>query len=103
VAFVDRWPLFGAPETTYPIFTGLIKTGLCGQETITRRCSYAQVWLYSWFRANWLHQHIHSAGSSLFPQFIIHLIISDNGNEVNTCLLCKPLFQRSVNSFKAFI
>ena len=22
VAFVDRWPLFGASETTYPIFTG---------------------------------------------------------------------------------
>ena len=29
--FIDRWPLFGASETTYPIFTGRIKTGICGQ------------------------------------------------------------------------
>jgi len=43
VALVDRWPLFGASETIYPIFTGRIKTGLCGQETTTRRCPYAQV------------------------------------------------------------
>ena len=27
VTFVDRWPLFGASETTYPIFTGQIKNG----------------------------------------------------------------------------
>ena len=45
VAFVDKWPLFGASETTYPIFTGQVKTGLCRQETI-RRCCYAQVLLY---------------------------------------------------------
>jgi len=24
VAFVDKWPLFGVSETTYPIFTGQI-------------------------------------------------------------------------------
>jgi len=42
VAFVDRWSLFGASETTYRIFTGLTQTGLCGQETTTRRCPYAQ-------------------------------------------------------------
>ena len=29
VVFVDKWPLFGASEITYPIFTGQIKTGLC--------------------------------------------------------------------------
>jgi len=46
MAFVDRWPLFGASETTYPIFMGRIKTGLFRQETSTRRCPYAQVWLY---------------------------------------------------------
>ena len=46
VAFVDKWPLFRASETTYPIFTGQIKTGLCRQETTIRRCCYAQVWLY---------------------------------------------------------
>ena len=44
VTFVDRWPLLGASETIYPIFMGWIKTGLCGQETTTRRCPYAQVW-----------------------------------------------------------
>ena len=43
VAFADRWPLFDALETTYPIFTGRIKTGLSGQENTTRRCPYAQV------------------------------------------------------------
>ena len=43
VAFVDRWLLFGASETTYPIFRGHIKTGLYGQETTTRMCSYTQV------------------------------------------------------------
>jgi len=43
MALVNRWPLFGALETTYPIFMGRIKTGLCGQETTTRRCPYAQV------------------------------------------------------------
>ena len=48
VAFVDKWPkiMFGASETTYPIFTGHIKTGLCRQESTIRRCCYAQVWLY---------------------------------------------------------
>jgi len=46
MAFVDRWPLFGASETTYPIFKGRIQTGLCGQETTTCICPYAQVWLY---------------------------------------------------------
>jgi len=30
VAFVDRWLLFGASESTYPIFTRNIKTGPCG-------------------------------------------------------------------------
>ena len=46
---LQKWPLltgrlyFGASETTYPIFTRQIKTGLCGQETTTRRCPYAQV------------------------------------------------------------
>jgi len=25
------------------------KTGFCGQETTTRRCPYAQVWLYMRF------------------------------------------------------
>ena len=43
VAFVDRWSLFVASETTYPMFTGRFKTGLCGQETTTRRCPYAQI------------------------------------------------------------
>ena len=43
VAFVDKWPFFGASETSYPIFIGQIKTGLCRQETTTRRCGYAQV------------------------------------------------------------
>ena len=43
VAFVDRWPLFGASESNYPMFTGRIKTGLCGQETTIRRCPYEQV------------------------------------------------------------
>ena len=43
VAFVDRWPLFGASETTYPMFTGQTKIGLCGQETTTRRCPYTQI------------------------------------------------------------
>ena len=43
VAFVDRWPLFRALETTYLIFSGQIETGLCGHETITRRCPYAQI------------------------------------------------------------
>jgi len=43
VALVNRWPLFGLLETTDRIFTGQIKTGLCGQETTTRRCPYAQV------------------------------------------------------------
>ena len=28
------------------VFTWRIKTGLCRQETLTRRCPYAQVWLY---------------------------------------------------------
>jgi len=46
VAFVDRWPLFGASETTYLIFMGRIKTGLWRQETTIRRCPYEQVWLY---------------------------------------------------------
>ena len=36
------WPLFGASETTYLIFTGRIKTGLSEQETATRMCPYAQ-------------------------------------------------------------
>ena len=36
VAFVDKWPLFRTSETTYPIFTGQIKTGLCRQETTIR-------------------------------------------------------------------
>ena len=36
-AFVNRWPLYGASETTYPIFTGQIKTGLSGQETANCR------------------------------------------------------------------
>jgi len=44
VALVDRWSLFG--ETIHPINTGRIKTGLCGQETTTRRCPYVQVSLY---------------------------------------------------------
>jgi len=43
VTLVDRWPLFGVLETTYPIFTGRITTGLCGQETTIRRCPYVQV------------------------------------------------------------
>ena len=43
VASVDRWPLFEASETTYQSFTGQIKTGLCGLETTTRMCPYAQV------------------------------------------------------------
>ena len=43
VTFVDRWPLFGASETTFANFTGRIKTGLCRQETTTRRCCYAHV------------------------------------------------------------
>ena len=43
VAFIDKWPLFGASETTYPIFTGQIKTGLCREETTIRRFCYAQV------------------------------------------------------------
>ena len=46
MAFVDKWPLFGASETTYPIFTGHIKTGLCRQETTIRRCCYVQGWLH---------------------------------------------------------
>jgi len=33
----------GASETTYPIFTGHTKTGLCGHGTTTRRCPCAQV------------------------------------------------------------
>jgi len=45
VAFVDKWPLFGASKTTYPIFTWRIKTGPCKRETTTRRCPYAQIWL----------------------------------------------------------
>ena len=44
-AFVNRWPLYGASETTYPIFTGQIKTGLSGQETANCRWPLAQVWL----------------------------------------------------------
>jgi len=28
VAFVDRWPLFEASETTHPIFTGELKVSL---------------------------------------------------------------------------
>jgi len=47
LTFVDRWLLFGESETTFPIFTGRIKTGLYWQETTTLRCPYAQVWL--WF------------------------------------------------------
>ena len=43
VASVDRWPLFRASETTYLSYTGQIKNGLCGLETTTRRCPYAQV------------------------------------------------------------
>ena len=43
MALVNRWPLFVASETTYPMFTGRFKTGLCGQETNTRRCPYAQI------------------------------------------------------------
>ena len=43
VAFVDKWPLFGASETNYPMFTGQIKTGLCRQETTIRRCCYGHV------------------------------------------------------------
>ena len=35
VAFVDRWPLFRALETTYPLFIGQIKNGLCEQETMS--------------------------------------------------------------------
>jgi len=46
VASVDRWPLFGASETTYQSFTGQIKTGLCGLEATTRSCPYAKVRLY---------------------------------------------------------
>ena len=41
VAFVDKCPLFGVSETTYPIFTGQIKTGLCRQETTICRCCNA--------------------------------------------------------------
>ena len=52
VVFVERWPLLtivayvrsDGNSVSYPIFTGRIKTGLCGQETTTRRCPYAQVW-----------------------------------------------------------
>jgi len=39
VAFETR----KASETTYPIFTGRIKTGLFGQKNTSRRCPYAQV------------------------------------------------------------
>ena len=39
VAFVDKWPLFRASETTYPIFTGQINTGLCRLGW----CCFAQV------------------------------------------------------------
>jgi len=39
----NRWPLFGASEITYQSFTGQIKTGLCGVETTSPRCPYAQV------------------------------------------------------------
>jgi len=46
VTFVDRWPLFGASENTYQIFTGRIKTGLCGQETTTRR--YPSALKFQW-------------------------------------------------------
>ena len=49
VSFVDKWPLFGASETTYPIFMGQIKPGLCWQETTIRRCCYAHVWLLTLF------------------------------------------------------
>jgi len=31
----------------HQIVTGHIKTDLCGPRTTTRRCPYAQVWLYS--------------------------------------------------------
>ena len=43
LAFVDKWPLFKSSETTYPMFTGQIKTGLCRQEITIRRCPYAHV------------------------------------------------------------
>jgi len=45
VASVDRWPLFGASETTYQSFTRQIKSGLCGLETTIRRCPYVEIWL----------------------------------------------------------
>jgi len=48
VAFVDRWPLFGASKTSYPIFTGRIIAGLCGQETTIRRCPCVQVCIQLW-------------------------------------------------------
>ena len=50
VAFVDRWPLFGASETTYPIFTGQIQSGLYSRKPLLAGvvmhrfdCRYAQV------------------------------------------------------------
>jgi len=45
---LQNWPLLTGDlcsECQKLIFTGQIKTGLWKQETTTRRCSYAQVWL----------------------------------------------------------
>ena len=46
---LQKWPLFGASETTYPMFTGQTKTDLCGQETTSDRSLHAQVLLYLLF------------------------------------------------------
>ena len=46
---LQKWLLFGASETTYPMFTGQTKTGLCEQETTSDRCPHAQVLLYLLF------------------------------------------------------
>ena len=46
----QKLPLSGTSETTYPIFMGQIKPGLCWQETTIRRCCYAHVWLLTLFR-----------------------------------------------------
>jgi len=43
-----RQVVFVRSVRNYFFTTGQIKTGLCSQETTTRRCFYEQVWLYTY-------------------------------------------------------